>query len=283
MTRPPAFQTYSNDLLALFVGLSLPALGAVHRLFLVMWGQAADYSSLIDDDTMLARTVGCSLDDWKGLRQEIQHPARPIFQEKDGRLISPYLRQEASKQRKYRKLQAEKSKKGVEARVTRGLSAGASTDEARVTSPTPTPIPIPIPSSSSFSKEKENTHTLLKKGRVGVSSFSSKKDLSQEPEADRTQTPQAYTIWRTEAAQAAFELFWKAYPNKVAPGPVKEWFRTHSVTPNLISDIEIAIKRQATTRAWIRDEGKYIPHPAKWLKEECWQDEGLKVKRQLVY
>jgi hypothetical protein len=31
----------------------------------------------------------------------------------------------------------------------------------------------------------------------------------------------------------------------------------------------------------IRDEGKYIPHPAKWLKEECWQDEGLKVKRQL--
>ena len=120
MTRPPAYQTYANDLLALFVGLSLTALGAVHRLFLVMWGQAADHCSLIDDDPMLARTVGCSLDDWKGLRHEIQHPARPIFQEKDGRLISPYLKEQATKQRKYRKLQAEKSKKGVEARVTRG-------------------------------------------------------------------------------------------------------------------------------------------------------------------
>lgn len=89
-----------------------------------MWGQAADHSSLIDDDPMLARTVGCSLDDWKGLRHEIQHPARPIFQEKDGRLISPYLKEEATKQRRYRKLQAEKSKKAVEARVTRGFIHG---------------------------------------------------------------------------------------------------------------------------------------------------------------
>ena len=147
MTRPPAYQTYANDLLALFVGLSLAALGAVHRIFLVMWGQAADQCSLIDDDPMLARTVGCSLDDWKTLRQEIQHPARPIFEEKDGRLISLYLRQEASKQRKYRKLQAEKSTKGVEARVTRGLSAGSSTGEARVTSSSS--------SSSSFSIKKK--------------------------------------------------------------------------------------------------------------------------------
>lgn len=63
MTRPPAYQTYANELLALFVGLSLPALGAVQRIFFVMWGQAVDHCSLIDEDPMLARTVGCSLDD----------------------------------------------------------------------------------------------------------------------------------------------------------------------------------------------------------------------------
>lgn len=272
MTRPPAYQTYANDLLALFVGLSLAALGAVHRLFLVMWGQAADQCSLIDDDPMLARTVGCSLDDWKGLRQEIQHPARPIFEEKDGRLISRYLRQEATKQRKYRKLQAEKSKKAVEARVTRGLPTG----EARVTSSSSlsSSIPSPIPSS----KEIENTQTLLKKESGCVSSFS----MNQKPEAEQTQSQQAYTIWRADAAQAAFELFWKAYPNKVAPGPVEAWFRTHPVTPNLIADMELAIKRQATTGRWIKDEGKYIPHPAKWLEEKRWQDEGVKVKRRLI-
>ena len=67
MTRPPAYQTYANDLLALFVGLSLAALGAVQRIFLVMWSQAADHSSLVDDDAMLTvpeirqvrQMVGC--------------------------------------------------------------------------------------------------------------------------------------------------------------------------------------------------------------------------------
>lgn len=57
MTRPPAFQAYVNELLALIVGLSLAALGAVMRIYLVMWGQAADHSSLFDDDPMLARLL----------------------------------------------------------------------------------------------------------------------------------------------------------------------------------------------------------------------------------
>ena len=126
---------------------------------------------------MLARTVGCSLDDCQGLAARDSTSRRPIFQEKDGRLISPHLRQEASKQRKYRKLQAEKSKKGV---------------EARVTSPTPTLFRFPLLLLLLFSKEKENTHTLLKKEGEWVCLFS-RKGPESRTEADLDTNPQACT------------------------------------------------------------------------------------------
>jgi hypothetical protein len=91
MNRPPAFQAYATDLVTLFTGLSPAAVGAIVRLWLFAWAQSPDQSSLIDDDTLLARTVGISLEDWKILREEIQHEARPLFEMKNGRLISSYL------------------------------------------------------------------------------------------------------------------------------------------------------------------------------------------------
>lgn len=145
MNRAPAFQTYANEFLAMFAGLSLPAVGAAQRLLLAMWGQSDDQCSLLDDDAMLARMVGISLDEWKELRKEIQRAGR-LFEVKKERLISPYLKREAAKQRKYRKLQTEKSRKGVEARLTRGLTRGAPAGEARVTS---------SPSSSSSTSENK--------------------------------------------------------------------------------------------------------------------------------
>lgn len=162
MTRPPAYQVYATDQRARIVGLSLLAVGGIYSLELAMWVQSTDQCSIADDDERIARIVGLPLDEWKVLRAEIQHAAQPIFEEKDGRLISPYLRQEASKQRKYRKLQAEKSKKGVEARMTRGLTGGSPTGEARVTFPIPIPIPSPIPIPVSKEEEKRgpgNAHS----------------------------------------------------------------------------------------------------------------------------
>jgi uncharacterized phage protein (TIGR02220 family) len=152
MNRPPAFQTYANDLLAHFIGLSLPAVGAVHRLFLIMWGQAPDYCSLLDDDALLARTVGTTIEDWQALRAEIQHPARPLFEEQNGKLISWYLRDEAAKQRKYRKSQAQKGKKSAEHRFNRGSTMVQPLGY-------PPPPPPPFPSSSSLG-EKEEKHIL---------------------------------------------------------------------------------------------------------------------------
>jgi hypothetical protein len=119
----PAFQAYGNELLGLFVGLSLESQGAAWRLFLIAWTQAPDQSSLMDDDMMLARMLGIRIEEWKVLRAEIQHPAKPIFLERKGLLISSYLQREFQKQRKFRKLQSEKGKRSAEHRLIRGSTA----------------------------------------------------------------------------------------------------------------------------------------------------------------
>jgi hypothetical protein len=34
-----------------------------------------------------------------------------------------------------------------------------------------------------------------------------------------------------------------------------------------------AIDRQKQTRAWLKDNGQFIPHPASWLNNRQWEDE----------
>lgn len=150
MNRPPAFQAYAADLLTLLTGLSPAAVGAIVRLWLFAWAQSPDQCSLIDDDVLLARTAGVSREEWKILRDEIQHDARPMFEAKNGRLISDYLHGELVKQRKYRKLQAEKGKLSAAKRSNRG----STTVQPSLNSSSSPPLSSPIPLSSSNKKEK---------------------------------------------------------------------------------------------------------------------------------
>lgn len=124
MSRSPAYQHYASDNLAETIGLSLPARGAIWALRDLAWMRSEDYCSVLDDDVMIARDLGCSLEAWKALRAEIQHPARPIFEEINGRLVCPRLREQAAKQEQYRRMQAEKSKKGGEATRARWQANG---------------------------------------------------------------------------------------------------------------------------------------------------------------
>ncbi len=252
MNRAPAFQCYANDQLAAFTGLSLAALGAVHRLHLIMWGQAPDQCSLLDDDQMLTRTLGCSLDDWVSLRSEIQHPARPIFEEKNGRLFAPYLRQQAAQQRKYRKLQKEKSLKGVAARVnqrvTRGLPTGSPTAEGRVTSSSST--------STSTSPDKEKKTHSPPEERVRVS-FSPGEDKNNG---------------KGHAWQASFERFKAVYPRNQDMDVAERWFKKHQPPLDLVNVMLAKIAEFNTTDFWQKENGRFVPLPATWLTRKRWQD-----------
>ena len=71
---------------------------------------------------------------------------------------------------------------------------------------------------------------------------------------------------------ASFEKFWKAYPRHEAkqraiPALERALKRTD------IDTILNAIEKQKNSEKWLKDNGQFIPHPAKWLNGGCWEDE----------
>lgn len=66
-----------------------------------------------------------------------------------------------------------------------------------------------------------------------------------------------------------FELFWRLYPRRVAKGNAyREWLKIKP-TAELVSAILESLKLQIPT--W--KDVKYVKHPERWLKAECWKDE----------
>ena len=136
MNRPPAFQFYPKDWLDFRVQrMSLAAQGAYIKILCFMWSDSEDQCSIVDDDRLIATSLGLttveqwlpSVEQWLLLRTEIQHEIDPIFEQKDGRLYSKRLRQEAEKQTLYRKSQSNKGKwdrTTVEQRLNNGLTGG---------------------------------------------------------------------------------------------------------------------------------------------------------------
>ena len=121
MNRAPAFQFYPKDWLDFRVQrMSLEAQGAYLKLLCFMWADSDDQCSVIDNNDLLARAIGTTVETWLKLRTEIQCESDQIFEEKRGRLVSARLRHEAGKQRKYQKLQAEKGKRSAQIRFNRG-------------------------------------------------------------------------------------------------------------------------------------------------------------------
>jgi hypothetical protein len=70
-----------------------------------------------------------------------------------------------------------------------------------------------------------------------------------------------------------FEEFWSLYPRKVKKARCQVLWKT-KVKSNEDSEAVIAgLIRAKKSQQWIRDRGKYIPHPSTWLFNEQWNDE----------
>ncbi len=121
MNRPPAFQFFPKDWLDFKVQrMSLAAQGAYIKLLCFMWKDSKDQFSILDNNDLLARAIGTTVEQWVELRQQIQQDGEPILEEKDGRLVSARLKEEATKQRNYRKKQSDKGKLSAQQRISRG-------------------------------------------------------------------------------------------------------------------------------------------------------------------
>ena len=69
-----------------------------------------------------------------------------------------------------------------------------------------------------------------------------------------------------------FDRWWEAYPRKVSKGDArKAWFQTKALHPQIM-DMLKALAVQKASDEWRQDEGKWIPYPATYLRNERWSD-----------
>lgn len=77
----------------------------------------------------------------------------------------------------------------------------------------------------------------------------------------------------------SFEEFYQQYPKKVGKqAALKAWIKLHP-SSELIEKIKSSLARQKESEQWIKDSGKYIPHPATWLNGRRWEDEVQQEKK----
>ena len=77
-----------------------------------------------------------------------------------------------------------------------------------------------------------------------------------------------------------FDLFWAAYPKRIAKDAAKKAFANRNVTAALLEEMLSAIAKQKNTDQWKKDNGQFIPNPASWLNARRWEDEVISFAPQ---
>lgn len=76
-----------------------------------------------------------------------------------------------------------------------------------------------------------------------------------------------------QRGDARFDRFWKMYPRKTAKPVALKSFQKLNPDDATLEAILRALEIQRGWEQWCKDDGKYIPHPAKWLNQRQWEDE----------
>jgi hypothetical protein len=84
---------------------------------------------------------------------------------------------------------------------------------------------------------------------------------------EKNNTPQA-----PKGAGTLFESFWNAYPKKVGKDDARKAFVKRKPDAEMLAAMVTAISSQASSAAWTKDGGQFIPNPATWLNGGRWQD-----------
>jgi uncharacterized protein YdaU (DUF1376 family) len=74
-----------------------------------------------------------------------------------------------------------------------------------------------------------------------------------------------------------FILFWKSYPKKKSKGQAEKAFLKINPDEQLLAVMIASVERAKTSEDWIKEKGKYIPHPATWLNAKGWLDEDVEA------
>lgn len=78
---------------------------------------------------------------------------------------------------------------------------------------------------------------------------------------------------RVHGFPPGFDEFWAAYPRHVAKQDASKAFAKLRADDALLRRILAALEVAKQSRDWLKDDGRFIPHPATWLNGRRWDDE----------
>lgn len=103
----------------------------------------------------------------------------------------------------------------------------------------------------------------------------------QYQEQEQRQNPQTPTAKKSKPKlnQDRFNIFWKVYPKKAAKPNAEKAFEKIDPDKSLLDAMLSAIAWQSQTEDWVKESGKFIPHPATWLNGRRWEDQPPSIPR----
>lgn len=93
-----------------------------------------------------------------------------------------------------------------------------------------------------------------------------------DAEALNTQSPPPPLKGGASVSDQAFGRFWDAYPKKVSKGDAKKAWETGKCHKH-IDAILASLEKHKTWTEWTKENGRYIPYPATWLRAMGWENE----------
>lgn len=73
--------------------------------------------------------------------------------------------------------------------------------------------------------------------------------------------------------EKSFNEFWEVYPKKVDKKIAQKLWDNLAPDNELKNIIIAAVKRQAQSEEWRKDNGQFVPYPSTWLRRRRWEDE----------
>ena len=103
--------------------------------------------------------------------------------------------------------------------------------------------------------------TLQKRKRNGGLCTETDTETDTETETELKSKP----LPTKNAGDELFERFWKAYPKRIGKGVAEKSWKKIKPDEMLLQKMVVAIANSEETEQWQKEDGKYIPYPAKWL------------------
>jgi len=183
-----------------------------------------------------------------------RHPTHDEISNESARL--------AQKQADYRRRKAEAqaaalaAARNVTGNVTGNIDGNAEGDVTRSPSPSPSPSP-------SLGTDLSGGVNLFKDPN-GASTSATK--ISQRQTAAHP---------NGDVGDARFERFWEGYPNKKGKRDARRAWAKLRPDDQLTDRMIAAVAQQTHWPDWLKERGRFIPHPATWLNRGSWEDEPV--------